>query len=220
MQRLGPFVWQSLFLTFSRQAWQGRPFGCAACRCFLFCCKRVPAWSVWAMVSKKPPWRLAGQRAFPDPSAHRSAAFCGTGHAEGRPGESIAIQWHLRAAAFASSEGTPLRRCLPPLSRPCRHIRLLRAQRQVQPYLFWRKAAGRRQGASFQPANPAPGRMERKLANVFLFHRPFVHALSQKRLRFLALRALRAPERPQCLFLLRLPGQSRGNAAKGIGSMV
>lgn len=36
MQRLGPFVWQSLFLTFSRQAWQGRSFGCAACRCF-FC---------------------------------------------------------------------------------------------------------------------------------------------------------------------------------------
>lgn len=109
------------------------------------------------MVSKKLPWRFAVQRAFPDPSAHRNAAFCGTGHAEGRPGESIAIQWHLRAAAFASSEGTPLRRCLPPLSRPCRHIRLLRAQRQVQPYLFWRKAAGRRQGASFQAGQRGAG---------------------------------------------------------------
>lgn len=71
-----------------------------------------------------------------------------------------------------------------------------------------------------RPANTAPGRMGPELTNVFLFHRPFVHALSQKRLRFLSLRALRAPERPQCLFLLRLPGQSRGNAAKGIGSMV
>ena len=142
------------------------------------------------MVSKKPPWRLAGQRAFPDPSAHRNAAFCRTGHAEGRPGESIVMQWHLRASAFASVGGIPLQIRLPPLSRPCRHIRLLRAQRQVQPYLFWRKAAGRRQGASFQPANPAPGRMGPELANVFLFHRPFVHALSQKRLRFLALRAL------------------------------
>lgn len=109
------------------------------------------------MVSKKPPWRLAGQRAFPDPSAHRNAAFCRTGHAEGRPGESIVMQWHLRASAFASVGGIPLQIRLPPLSRPCRHIRLLRAQRQVQPYLFWHKAAGRRQGASFQAGQPGAG---------------------------------------------------------------
>lgn len=109
------------------------------------------------MVSKKLPWRFAVQRAFPDPSAHRNAAFCGTGHAEGRPGESIAMQWHLRASAFASVGGIPLQIRLPPLSRPCRHIRLLRAQRQVQPYLFWRKAAGRRQGASFQAGQPGAG---------------------------------------------------------------
>ena len=32
-----------------------------------------------------------------------------------------------------------------------------RAQRQVQPYLFWRKAAGRRQGASFQAGQPGAG---------------------------------------------------------------
>ena len=52
------------------------------------------------------------------------------------------------------------------------------------------------------------------------FTAPLRAALSQKRLRFLALRAMRAPEHPQCLFLLRLPGQSRGNAAKGTGRMV
>lgn len=173
------------------------------------------------MVSKKPPWRLAGQRAFPDPSAHRNAAFCGTGHAEGRPGESIAMQWHLRASAFASVGGIPLQIRLPPLSRPCRHIRPL----QRRSAKFSRICSGARQLAAgrvppSRPANTAPGRMGPELTNVFPFHRPFVHALSQKRLRFLALRALRAPERPQCLFLLRLPGQSRGNAAKGIGSMV
>lgn len=213
MQRLGPFVWQSLFLASRRQAWQRRPFGCAACRCFLFCCKRVPAWSVWAMVSKKPPWRLAGQRAFPDPSAHRSAAFCGTGHAEGRPGESIAIQWHLRAAAFASSEGTPLRRCLPPLSRPCRHICPL----QRRSAKFSRICSGARQLAAGRvPPSSRPtrrrGEWGRNWPMFSCFTAPLCTLFRRSGCVFLHC--------AHCLFSLRLPGQSRGNAAKGIGSMV
>lgn len=119
MQRLEPFFWQSLFLASRRQAWQRRPFGCAACRCFLFCCKRVPAWSVWAMVSKKPPWRLAGQRAFPDPSAHRSAAFAelaalrggGPGkhrHTVASSGSSIRIIGRHTAAEMPPTSFAPL----------------------------------------------------------------------------------------------------------------
>lgn len=119
MQRLGPFVWQSLFLASRRQAWQRRPFGCAACRCFLFCCKRAPGWSVWAMVSKKPPWRLAGQRAFPDPSAHRSAAFAelaalrggGPGkhrHTVASSGSSIRIIGRHTAAEMPPTSFAPL----------------------------------------------------------------------------------------------------------------
>lgn len=200
MQRLEPFFWQSLFLASRRQAWQRRPFGCAACRCFLFCCKRVPAWSVWAMVSKKPPWRLAGQRAFPDPSAHRSAAFAelaalrggGPGkhrHAVASSGSSIRIIGRHTAAEMPPTSFAPL---------PA-HPRTPKAQRQVQPYLFWRKAAGRRQGASFQAGQHGAGANGAGIDQCFPVSPPLCARAFAEAVAF--------------SFIAR-------NAAKGIGSMV
>ena len=71
------------------------------------------------MVSKKPPWRLAGQRAFPDPSAHRNAAFAelaalrggGPGkhrHTVASSGSSIRIIGRHTAAEMPPTSFAPL----------------------------------------------------------------------------------------------------------------
>lgn len=66
-----------------------------------------------------------------------------------------------------------------------RYARLFRAsaanlpalRAQSAPYLFWRKAAGLRQGGpASRPANTAPGRMGTKLTDGFLCRCPFERA--------------------------------------------
>ena len=71
----------------------------------------------------------------------------------------------------------PRQGCLP-LSRLCRKsARFKGAASSSAPYLFWRKAAGLRQGGpASRPANTAPGRMGTKLTDGFPCRCPFERA--------------------------------------------